>query len=141
MVLRSKDSPQRHADNTPHDFRVHLPRPLTLTGYWSVSLTEFTLKLAKAIPQDKGSDLYVCSDLCEDTVVGERELPLLRRVYTRKSSNITYKIPYEVPLRLGHFGDVHIYIRDRNNEPASFLSGEVTVTLVLIRIGPFSLND
>lgn len=92
---------------------------------------------AKAVPQDNGSDLYVCSELCDDTVVGEMELPLLRRVHARKTTNISYKIPYEIPLRLGHFGDVHIYIRDEHNEPASFLSGEVTVTLVFIRTNPF----
>ena len=133
MVLKSTHSPKIHAGNTPYDFRVQLPRPLSLPGYWSVSLTEFTLKLSKSIPADKGPALYVCSDLCDDTVVGERELPLLRRAYTRKSTNITYKNPYEVPLRVGHFGDVHVNIRDDDNEPASFLTGEVTVTLVFKR--------
>jgi len=76
-------------------------------------------------------ELYVCSDLCDDTIVGENELPLLRRVYLEKTGNLIFQYPFEVPLRLGQFSDVHVYIRDGKNRPASFLSGEVTVTLQL----------
>lgn len=119
MVLQSTHSPSVHADNKPYDFRVHLPRPLTLLGDWTISLTEFSLKLQKAVPPSVRPELYVCSNLCDDTVVGETELPLLRRVFAKRYTNIIYEVPYEVPLRIGRFGDVHIYIRDSNNQPAS----------------------
>lgn len=61
----------------------------------------------------------------------ERELPLLRRVFLKKTGNNIYNNPYEVPLRLGEFQDVRVYIKDSTNQPASFLNGGVTVTLLL----------
>ena len=41
MVLKSTDSKTSHADNQCWDFRVHLPRPLSLSGFWTVELSEF----------------------------------------------------------------------------------------------------
>ena len=134
MVLKSTDSPLFHASNQPYSFRVHLPKPLILNGVWTVSLLEFSLDPGQT--KQRGlPEVFVCSDICEDTIVGEREMPLIRRVYLDKE-NIVYQSPYEVPIKLGQFQDVHVYIKDAKNAPASFLSGEVTVTLLLRRI-PF----
>ena len=134
MVLKSTDSPLYHPSNQPDSFRVHLPKPLILNGVWTVSLLEFSLDPGQT--EQRGlPEIFVCSDICEDTIVGEREMPLIRRVYLDKQ-NIIYQYPYEVPIKLGQFQDVHVYIKDAKNAPASFLSGEVTVTLLLRRI-PF----
>ena len=134
MVLKSTDSPLYHPSNQPDSFRVHLPKPLILNGVWTVSLLEFSLDPGQT--KQRGlPEIFVCSDICEDTIVGEREMPLSRRVYLDKQ-NIIYQYPYEVPIKLGQFQDVHVYIKDAKNAPASFLSGEVTVTLLLRRI-PF----
>ena len=101
---------------------------------WTVSLLEFSLDPGQT--KQRGlPEIFVCSDICEDTIVGEREMLLIRRVYLDKQ-NIIYQYPYEVPIKLGQFQDVHVYIKDAKNAPASFLSGEVTVTLLLRRI-PF----
>ena len=134
MVLKSTDSPLYHPSNQPDSFRVHLPKPLILNGVWTVSLLEFSLDPGQT--KQRGlPEIFVCSDICEDTIVGEIEMPLIRRVYLDKQ-NIIYQYPYEVPIKLGQFQDVHVYIKDAKNAPASFLSGEVTVTLLLRRI-PF----
>ena len=134
MVLKSTDSPLYHPSNQPDSFRVHLPKPLILNGVWTVSLLEFSLDPGQT--KQRGlPEIFVCSDICEDTIVGEREMPLIRRVYLDKQ-NIIYQYPYEVPIKLGQLQDVHVYIKDAKNAPASFLSGEVTVTLLLRRI-PF----
>ena len=134
MVLKSTDSPLYHPSNQPDSFRVLLPKPLILNGVWTVSLLEFSLDPGQT--KQRGlPEIFVCSDICEDTIVGEREMPLIRRVYLDKQ-NIIYQYPYEVPIKLGQFQDVHVYIKDAKNAPASFLSGEVTVTLLLRRI-PF----
>ena len=134
MVLKSTDSPLYHPSNQPDSFRVHLPQPLDLKGVWTVSLLEFSIDTGQT-KQQGTLEIFVCSDICEDTIVGEREISLLRRVYLDKQ-NIIYQNPYEVPIKLGQFQDVHVYIKDAKNAPASFLSGEVTVTLLLRRI-PF----
>ena len=134
MVLKSTNSPLFHPSNQPGSFRVHLPQPLDLKGVWTVSLLEFTINTGQT--KYYGTpEIFVYSDICEDTIVGERKLPLLRRVYLDKQ-NIIYQNPYEVPIELRQFQDVHVYIRDAKNAPASFLSGEVTVTLLLRRL-PF----
>lgn len=134
MVLKSTDSALFHPSNQPYSFRIHLPRPLDLKGVWTVSLLEFSLDPGKT-NQQGFPEVFVCSNICEDTIVGDRELPLLRRVYLDKE-NIIYQSPYEVPVKLGQFQDVHVYIRDAKHSPASFLSGEVTLTL-LLRKFPF----
>lgn len=126
LVLRSSDSQHIYIGNTPYDFLVHLPKPLYLQGHWTVSLLEFNLSTTSTQPE-----LYVCSNLCQDSIVGDRELPLLRLVNCKKSGNIIYNYPYEVPLRLGELQDVRVYIRDVNNQPASFLKGITTVTILL----------
>lgn len=43
MILKSTDSSAFYRNNKPYDFHVHLPRPLTLNGQWSVSLLETCL--------------------------------------------------------------------------------------------------
>lgn len=127
MVLASTDSSQIHTDNKPYDFRVHLSSPISLIGYWTVSLLEFSLQhgLTK-IP----SELFMFSNLCDNTVLAGNELPLLRRVYLNNKENIIYQLPYEVPLQ---FQDVHMYIKDSSNNQASFIKGKVTVTLQLTK--------
>lgn len=50
--------------------------------------------------------------------------------------NQVYQSPYAVPLRIGQFGDVHIYIKDKHGSPATFIKGTVTVTLIFKKL-PF----
>lgn len=126
MLLKSSDSLDLYSDNKPYDFYVHLPRPLTLTGFWTVSLLEVCMF------NNKRTDLYIYTNLCEDTIVGDKELPLLRRVYSKRSSpNEIFTYPYEVPTRLGQVHDVHIYIKDATGQEASFLRGDTSVILEL----------
>lgn len=134
MVLKSTHSALFHPNNQPYSFRVHLPRPLNLRGVWTVSLLEFSLDPGKS-KQQGFPEVFLCSNICDDTIVGDTELPLLRRIYLDKE-NIIYQSPYEVPIKLGQFQDIHVYIRDAKNSPASFLSGEVTVALLLRKL-PF----
>lgn len=127
MVLRSTDSLDLYRNNKPYDFHVHLPRPLTLIGHWTVALLEAYL------PWTKGKvDAYIYTNLCEDTIIGDKELPLLRRVNLKTSSpNEIFTFPYEVSARLGQVHDVHIYIKDANGQDASFLQDYTSVTLLL----------
>jgi hypothetical protein len=83
---------------------------------------------------NKRKDVYIYSNLCEDTIVGDKELPLIRRVYLKRSSpNEIFIYPYEVATRLGEVRDVHIhvYIKDETGQEASFLREETNVTLKL----------
>ena len=55
-------------------------------------------------------EIFVWSDICKGSIVVERELPLICRIYLDKQ-NIMYQNPYEVPFKLGQFQDVHLYIQ------------------------------
>lgn len=92
MVLTSTDSSE-YFDNKPNCFRVHLNKQIQLDGYWTVALTEFTTEswdLSK-----KTSDVFICCDICEETIVGGKDVPLLRRVFLgEKQENIIYTLPY-----------------------------------------------
>jgi len=100
----------------------------------TVALTEFTLSQwnrKRFYPE-----LYLCLDIVDHTVVGETEIPLQRRIYIKGHGNTVFDSPYHIPLRIGKFGNVPVYIRDSENDPASFLKGGVTLTLVF-KILPF----
>lgn len=129
MVLRSGDCKQVYPDNKTCDFRVLIPKPLQLTGNWTVSLLELAYQGSK-IPTEK--DLYICCNLCRDTIVGDSEIPLLRRLFiSKRAENLILSVPYGIPLKINTFQEIHVYIMTSKNELASFLAGQLTVTLQL----------
>lgn len=127
MVLKSTDSASTHSDNKPYNFRVRLPRSLPLTGEWTVELTEFC---NDSIGRLSDKEIFVYCSICEDTIIGECQGPLLRRIYLIDSKNQIFSRPYRIPLRINDLTDLHIYIKDKNGGDASFLTGDSTVTLV-----------
>ena len=132
VVLKSNDSRNVYPSNKTYDFRVHLPKPLQFLGNWEVSLTEFTYQGAKKSVEP---ELLICCDLVDDGIVGDREEPLLRRVFlNRRLENLIFEQPYAVHLKTGIFQDVHVYIKTFKHELASFLTGQVTVTLQFKRV-------
>lgn len=130
MVLKSTDSSTVHSDNKPQNFRVRLPRPLPLKGDWTVELTEFrNSKLTKTTDQE----IFVYCSVCDDSIVGGSQKPLLRRIVLKNNNNVIFERPYRIPLRINDIGDIHVYIKDKQDADASFLAGESTVTLVFRR--------
>ena len=127
MVLTSTDSSD-YFDNKPNCFRVQLNKQIQFDGYWTVALTEFSSESWSK--SKKKSELFVCCDICEETLIGGKEAQLLRRVYLgEKPGNITYTLPYNIPVKLGQLQQIGIYITDRDGNLVPFLDGPVTVTL------------
>lgn len=127
IVLTSTDSSE-YFDNKPNCFRVQLNKQIQFDGYWTVALREFSSE--SWIASKKKSELFVCCDICEETLIGGKEAPLLRRVYLGgKAENITYTLPYYIPVKIGQLQQIGIYITDRDGNLVSFLNGPVTVTL------------
>ena len=122
IVFKFTHSPVFHPSNQPDSFMIHLSQPLDLKGVWTVSLLEFSIDTGQT-KQQGTLEIFVCSDICEDTTVEEREMPLVRRVYLDKQ-NVIYQKPYEVPFKLGQFQDVHVYITDAKNAPPHFSLGK-----------------
>lgn len=109
-----------YPSNIPYDFRIKFNKQIQLDGYWVVALTEFTT--TDWDDKTNQNELFLCSDICQDTFVGFSEVPLLRRVYTsdRKQDNIVYDYPYYIPIKIGNLQQIHVYIKDRLGLPATF---------------------
>jgi hypothetical protein len=107
---------------------VQLNKQIQFDGYWTVALTEFS---SESWNKSKNkSELFVCCDICEETLIGGKEAPLLRRVYLgEKPGNISYSLPYNIPVKISQLQQIGIYITDRDGNLVSFLDGPVTVTL------------
>lgn len=141
MVLKSSDGILLFEKNVPHDFTVQLNRLIHLDGYWMVALTEFQIQYTDTLRHLE--DIYVYSNICDESFVGASEKPLLRKVHISKDSteqqmknkqklltmNVIFDTPYYVPLRLGQLNQVHIYIEDGNGIPSSFINEAACVTL------------
>ena len=128
LVLSSDDGKTFFPENTSFDFMVKLNRTIQLDGYWVVAVTE--INVTDRIAAKENQELLVYSDICQDSFVGDTEKPLLRRAYT-ETNNIIYSNPYYKPVKMGGLQQVHIYIKNRKGEKASFLKKKVTITLHL----------
>lgn len=128
MVLRSTDSSE-YFENKPNSFRIQLNKQVQLDGYWTIGLTEFTTESWNS--NKKSQEVFICCDMCEETFVGGKDMPLLRRVYLgeKQETNIIYELPYYVPVKIGQLQQICIYITDREGNLVSFLDGPVSVTL------------
>ena len=76
----------------------------------------------------------MCCDICEETIVGGKDAPLLRRVCLGQNpENIALTVPYYIPVKICELQQICIYITDREGNLVSFLDGPVTVTLHFIK--------
>lgn len=128
MVLRSTDSSE-YFENKSNCFRIQLNKQVQLDGYWTIGLTEFTTESWNS--NKKSQEVFICCDMCEETFVGGKDMPLLRRVYLgeKQETNIIYELPYYIPVKIGQLQQICIYITDREGNLVSFLDGPVSVTL------------
>lgn len=124
MYLYVHSSPTEHfPDNSVVDFSVQLPR--VLTGNWKLGVVEASLPFLPKNP------LFLCSDLCTESIVNEQHLPVLcqisKKVFT--PSNISY-----IPTRATQFHILRVYICDKAGviqKPSG--GGQVTVTIHLLK--------
>ena len=92
LFLSSGDSPI-HPGNTANDFTVELPHLLDLKGDWECAL----------IDTHRRHCIIYC-DLCEYSIIGEEERPILRRV------GISIPFPLYVCMREGCYKRIRIYL-------------------------------
>ena len=130
MILSSTDSKQ-YFSNTPNIFTVQLSKQLQFDGYWVVALTEFNLKNNHLGSRITNGEIFVCCDICQETIVGEREIPLLRRIILErdKDSNIIFSLPYYISVKVSQIQQIQIYLKDSTGKLTSFNDQEVTLTL------------
>ena len=141
MVLKSSDGARLFENNTAHDFTVQLDRMIQLEGYWVVALTEIGITYRDTSKHIE--NVYVYSNICEESFVGSSEHPLLRKIHISKDETEQYtknrqkhmtthlilNTPYYIPVRLGQLNQIRIYITDEDGQPSSFINEEACVTL------------
>lgn len=118
LYLSSKPS-AIYPENTASNFTVQLPR--TISGVKECGVIEVRL------PNTPQKSLFVCTDLCEDSIVDNNSLQVLRRVALKTviPNVVTY-----VPLRVQSFDRICVYILKDSGQIAT-LTGETTITLHL----------
>ena len=124
MHLYLSSHPTEHfPENTYTDFTVQLPQ--ALIGNWRLGATEVNL------PFSPKTALFLCSDLCTESIVNEHYLPVLCQL-TRKTyqpGNISY-----IPAKTTHFHTLRIFICDKSRYVQKAGGrGETTVAIHLLR--------
>lgn len=129
MFLKSSDSKATYyKDNTPYHFRVKLNQRLAFDGFWVVSLTE--LKLDK-VDLNHVNDHYVdvFCNICHSSLVGDKQIPLLRRIDLREGPQYTFANEYNMRVMVKETPDIELCIRASDGTPLSFLEKETHATL------------
>jgi hypothetical protein len=93
LFLASSDSKEFYPENIPSQFIVQLPHILQLQGDWFCALRSFDYRGDTVLPPE----LYICSDICEDSIVRNTQTSVLQYINTpekTKSLSLQFKDPY-----------------------------------------------
>ena len=116
-----------HPQDSANDFTIELPSELQLKGNWYCGLTEINFK-----SKELNKNIYLCADICQDSFVKNRQMPVLRCISLKKRQiNEIYNSVYYVKVTRESLRNLRIYIRDEEMKPTSFESATLTCTLHL----------
>ena len=129
IIVQSNESNDHFPTNTPYHFRIHLESPIFLQGHWLVALIEFHANSIKK----KDVALYIYSNLCKETIVHGKELPLLRRIAHNSENqwSFLYKTSIYMPVKQRDIYEFEVYIKDAEGNLATFLKEPTVLTLHL----------
>ena len=91
-------------ENTSVNFKVRLNRALRLGEGWKVALCQYR----STVPPH----VYICSNICDSTIVGQKQLNVLRYI-ANQEMNLT---PYYVPVTQNFIDSIHIYMINATTE-------------------------
>ena len=121
LHLSSEDSKTYFPGNDTETFTLKLPEILQLKGCWEVALCAIDL------PSVKPQRILICSDICGESIYGEKRLPLLR-VITGRIPTSFQPLQY-IPLRIQEVERITIYIKSGSGETLSLPKGSTSCTL------------
>ena len=138
VTVNSADSLAYYPSNTGNNFRLHLRKQLNLPGKWSVSLSEFQYIKTEKL---SGRNFWVLSNLCDESIVGDLSIPLLRRIPIKKAKNgvginHTFSTEHFIPIVHDNVDVIHIYIRGDDNKTLSLIDTGITCTLHFKLVSP-----
>ena len=111
------------------DTTVDLPIPLEVEGY-VCGVIEMS---GKIITTFKG-DLFLCSDICEESVVGDIVLPVLRNILRRGNGVVINDINHVIWLKVmrPHISNIRFYISNAKGDIMTFKDSKLKCTLLFI---------
>ena len=109
------------------DTTLDLPVPLDVEGFMC-GIIEMSGKLTTY----KG-DLYLCSDICEESIVGDTIMPVLQNIRRRANGVIINDVNHVIWWRLirPKITNIHLYIANAGGEIMSFRDDKLKCTLLL----------
>ncbi|KAJ8310935.1 hypothetical protein KUTeg_011512 [Tegillarca granosa] len=122
-VLHSEDSRAYFPQNTVAAFRVVLDTRLDFKGQWYVGLCE-----VHCTNVTSSGEIYICTNICGETLLAGKKEQLLRRIVVEKDKDIStvFTAPFYLPLTTSTWQDIEIYIKDKQGH-LSTLIGELYV--------------
>ena len=108
------------------DDTLELPVPLEVEGY-----TCGVIEMSGKINNFKG-DLFLCSDICEESIVGDIRMPVLRSIRRKTNGLILNDLNHIVWLNVmrRHINTIHFYIANAKGEIVAFADSRLKCTLV-----------
>lgn len=133
--------------NTNGDKTIQLPTPLTLdnyrcaiiemTGEIEMKQADTTAIISHTPTNREKISLYLCSDICEDSVLEHTKLPILRSIFVNpKNKKINKPIHNLIWLKVTRptIDSIRLYISDQFGTPVTLTNSNLECTLVLLPI-------
>ena len=125
VYISSSDSTNYFPDNQPSKFTVKLPETLRLHEKWQLALCEIQYPSI----QNKPDQLLILCDLCQDSIVGDKRLPILRRMTFEDPGYRSFGVFYYVNLKAHEVDRITVYLKTETGQEPSFGSGKLLCTL------------
>ena len=126
VYLSCNDSKKYFPDNQANLFTSVLAEPLHFEGLWEVALCQITY------PQTVSKARYVTvlTDIIEDSIIGERKLPILRRFnISGKNKSVTFDSLHYKPVKINPIRQLTVFTTSKDDELHPFTQGDCKVTL------------
>ena len=109
------------------DTTTQLPTPLEVQGY-GCGVIEMTGKVFHSGKEP----IYLCSNICEESFVGQNKMPVLRRIKRGASGIVNSDIHNVIWIRVMRptISSIRLYISNGNGEIISLAPEELNCTLL-----------
>lgn len=115
--------------STDGDMTTHLPIPLEMEGFGCG-----VIEIMGKIPQDVKEPLFLCCNICEESIVGNIKMPILRCIKRNKSGLINSNIYNIIWLRVMRptISSIRLYISNAFGKIISLGDEQLYCTLLFI---------
>lgn len=112
---------------TKGDTTIELPIPLEVEGYYC-SVIEMNGKVRNGF----SDNLYLCSDICEESYVNSIKMPVLRNINRNKNNAVSKTIVNVIWLKVirPQISSIRLYIADEFGKIVSVEDNELSCTLL-----------